>query len=115
MSKFIIILIFISILFIAGCNNYPNTTGESIVNTVASTSTAASSIPKEVTTVFSTNPATCPKQFLRRQVNPDGSVREYCLPPEYFNLKSCNTDKDCSAAETCINGYCIIHDEDIIA
>ncbi len=114
MRKFIIISLLISILFIAGCSNYP-ATGEFITNTVASTSTAASSIPKEVTTVFSTNPDTCPKQFLRRQVNPDGSVREYCLPPEYFNLKSCNVDKDCSAAETCINGYCIIHDEDIIA
>ena len=114
MGKFIIILMILSVLFIAGCNNYP-ATGNSVTNTIPATSTAASTIPKEVTTVFSTNPDTCPKQFLRKQVNPDGSVREYCLPPEYFNLKSCNIDKDCSEVETCINGYCIIHDEDIIA
>ncbi len=117
MKKALILIAVLAVIFISGCNKQDTlagTTGKVSI-TIPGTSTAESTIPKEETTIFSTNPEACPKQFLRKQVKPDGSVEEYCLPPEYFRLKSCSTYKDCAEVEDCVNGYCVIFEEDVIA
>lgn len=111
--KKVLIILLIAIIFLAGCKSKPEATGNSVSITIPATSTAESSIPAEETTIFSTSPETCPKQFLRKQINADGSIQEYCLQPEYFKLKPCQTYKDCTAAEDCVNGYCYIVDEDV--
>ncbi len=90
--KKLLILLLISLVFISGCKSSFNTQQPS-------SSTISTTIVNDV--------ANCQPEFLRRQVNPDGSVREYCLPADYFKLKPCSTNKDCSSAEYCDSkGYC---------
>lgn len=87
--KKLIILIMLSIIFIAGCKSQSSETTTSVA-----------------TSVISNDLEDCPKEFLRKQVNPDGSIEEYCLSPDYFNLKPCNNNNDCTSAEYCSAGYC---------
>ena len=112
----IIILFIVIALLLAGCNRKESVeaTNKLVSITIPATSIAESTITHEESTVFSRNTSTCSKQFTRRQVSQDGSVKEYCLPPEYFKLKSCKTYKDCRESEDCINGYCLIFEEDVI-
>ncbi len=107
MKCLLVVLALLSIIFLAGCKpSQP----EVAATTTAATS-VSTSIPDIVKEASGFDTESCPKQFLRKQFNPDGTFKEFCLPPEYFDLETCETDKDCpSPDEECLNGFCDVPD-----
>lgn len=108
MKNLLVVLALLTIIFLAGCKPSQPEVVAATTTVATSVSTSILDIVKEASGFDTEN---CPKQFLRKQYLPDGSIKEFCLPPDYFDLEPCETDKDCeNVEEECLNGFCDVPD-----
>ena len=102
MKKLILILLIAAIIFIAGCKS--GITGQAVRDADSQSSTV-----EEATTsiyfAYQENQKECKDGIIRKQVLPNGTVKEYCnrnlIPRE-----RCDVDASCGNDAECVSGYC---------
>lgn len=102
MKKLILILIIAAIIFIAGCQR--GITGQA-VRDVDSQPIAAEETTSSIYFAYQENQKECKDGVIRKQILPNGTVKEYCnrnlIPRE-----KCDVDASCGRDAECVAGYC---------
>ncbi len=98
MHKPTIVLIILSVLFIAGCQR--GITGRAVLEQSTTTEQTTTSVAFK----YQENQKTCDNGVWRKQVLANGTVKEYCN--RQLARKACDIDGKCGNYEECFNGYC---------